>query len=297
LNKEALDIETQLRSLEQELHAIRRIRQELEVDNARDGSATAGQGLEDVYTFVGEVRQALRAIKEVEDPSGLAEQHKTIQDQIRDIQSELAADRLRVASEDPMAAISKLIQEHAMFLELGHSDRIPSIDIRELNIRFERVNSEGRGKTDLLWEIGSGANWMGYHLATFLAIHEFLASHLRNPVPTFLVIDQPSQVYFPSDTYRETIEESDGEVKPDSEQLDASTGSSKYSDLVKTRKIFELLASVRNRPTFDLQVIVLEHADETTWVGLKDIVEKVRDWRSSGDRLIPPSWFGPGGGS
>ena len=42
---------------------------------------------------------------------------------------------------------------------------------------------------------------MCYHLATILGIHEFFhnlkKSGKKNYVPTFLVLDQPSQVYFP----------------------------------------------------------------------------------------------------
>jgi hypothetical protein len=41
--------------------------------------------------------------------------------------------------------------------------------------------------------IGSGENWLGYHLAAHLALHEHFRDHQR-PVPRFLFLDQPSQV-------------------------------------------------------------------------------------------------------
>ena len=65
----------------------------------------------------------------------------------------------------------------------------------------------------------------------------------------------------------------------------------RQSDLAKTRKIFELLANVQLRPTLNLQIIVLEHADERTWEGLDPIVTKVCDWRWSGEKLIPSEWL------
>lgn len=45
---------------------------------------------------------------------------------------------------------------------------------------------------------------MGYHLATLLALQgAFLKRGSSNPVPTFLIIDQPSQFYFPGETFDE----------------------------------------------------------------------------------------------
>jgi hypothetical protein len=50
-----------------------------------------------------------------------------------------------------------------------------------------------------LQRIGSAANWIGYHLATHLALHQFFVENDR-PVPRFLMIDQPTQAFYPSDT-------------------------------------------------------------------------------------------------
>jgi len=46
---------------------------------------------------------------------------------------------------------------------------------------------------------GSGENLLGYHLITLCALHEYFVKNKR-PVPGFLIIDQPSQVYFPKNT-------------------------------------------------------------------------------------------------
>jgi len=50
-----------------------------------------------------------------------------------------------------------------------------------------------------LQRIGSAANWIGYHLATHLALHQFFVES-GLPVPRFLMIDQPTQAFYPSDT-------------------------------------------------------------------------------------------------
>lgn len=272
--------------MEQRLFATRRIRQELEIDSRPQVGVSAGQRLEDVFGFVGEVRQALKAIKEVEDSGGLSEQHKRLVQQVKELREQLDLYRQRITSDDPVRVIGELMQEHAEFLGLGHTDLVPTIDTRELNVLFCPLNASENRHGEFLWEIGSGANWMGYHLAALLALHEYFAKRgQENPVPNFIVIDQPSQVFFPSDTFRETVEvstQSSGLGKPVRDRS---------SDLAKTHRMFDLLVRVRTRTPLDLQIIVLEHADETTWTGLENVVEKVRDWRSSGDKLIPAAWI------
>lgn len=39
-------------------------------------------------------------------------------------------------------------------------------------------------------------NWVGYRLTGYLALPHFFIEHAR-PVPSFIVLDQPSQAFFP----------------------------------------------------------------------------------------------------
>ena len=52
----------------------------------------------------------------------------------------------------------------------------------------------------IFWEIGSGANWLAYHIAMTLALQKFFLGEPHHSVPGLLVYDQPSQVYFPKRT-------------------------------------------------------------------------------------------------
>ncbi|MCU6428858.1 DUF3732 domain-containing protein [Enterobacter sichuanensis] len=54
-----------------------------------------------------------------------------------------------------------------------------------------------------LHEMGSGANWLACHLSLFLSILYILSTEKKSCIPTFLFLDQPSQVYFPSGFYDE----------------------------------------------------------------------------------------------
>jgi hypothetical protein len=163
------------------------------------------------------------------------------------------------------------------------------LDERELNLRFEHEGAKG---ADFLWEIGSGENWMAYHLAALLALHGiFLARSQNNPVPTFLVIDQPSQVYFPSDTFEQVITGEDvlgaGAASPDADRRRRR----RLSDLESTQKIFASLARAHNAFGARLQIIVLDHADRHAWGGIEGVTE-VANWRGDADFLIPAHWIG-----
>jgi hypothetical protein len=117
-------------------------------------------------------------------------------------------------------------------------------------------------------EIGSGFNWVGYHLAVYLALHRFFVEHDR-PVPRFVLIDQPSQAFFPPDHPAGDLDELDD------------------TDRAQTLELYDLMHREVTRHQGALQLIVLDHADfEEAWFQ-ESIVER---WRG-GQALIPTTWF------
>jgi uncharacterized Zn finger protein (UPF0148 family) len=50
-----------------------------------------------------------------------------------------------------------------------------------------------------LSEMGSGANWLACHLSLFLGLHKQFAANPKCSIPSFIFLDQPSQVYFPKE--------------------------------------------------------------------------------------------------
>lgn len=148
-----------------------------------------------------------------------------------------------------------------------------------MTLKFHKENSEIK---EFLWEVGSGENWMGYHISTFLALHEYFSNQDNSHIFNFLVIDQPSQVYFPT-------------AVSGYNELDNLSGKS-YSDnfnrnhdLNATKRIFEMLEFGLKRSDYKYQIIVLEHADQSIWGDLENIVE-VRNWKGLEDGLIPKHW-------
>jgi hypothetical protein len=126
-----------------------------------------------------------------------------------------------------------------------------------------------------LWEIGSGANWLSYHVAAMIGLHELFLSQPGNPVPSFLVLDQPSQVYFPRTLAREA-----------SEGHDPTLGD---EDVAAVRKVFVTLAEGTNANE-GLQIIVLDHAGEDVWGDIDLHVVDV--WRNR-RALVPTTWLDP----
>ena len=119
---------------------------------------------------------------------------------------------------------------------------------------------------------------MGYHLSVMFALHEHFLTLKHNFVPSFILIDQPSQVYFPKDVPKGV----DG-IKTFAEFESHS------DDLTQTRKIFKAAADSVERTKNRLQVIIVEHAPEITWQGI-DNIHKVDEW--IGEKgLIPIEWI------
>jgi hypothetical protein len=97
-------------------------------------------------------------------------------------------------------------------------------------------------------------------------------------VPNFIILDQPSQVYFPK---RLATKESDTDVDYASSMND--------EDIIAVHKVFETLSSVVNSSGGMLQILVLDHASENAWGNIEGI-NLVEEWRE-GKKLVPLSWL------
>ena len=122
-----------------------------------------------------------------------------------------------------------------------------------------------------LRNIGSGENWVGYHVSTHLALHHFFLSQNR-PVPRFLMLDQPSKAHFQSDRPTDAAA---SYVDPDRKAV---------------RNMFKLFADYTNELQGGVQLIVIDHANYTDATWFTDAV--VHDWRE-GRKLIPSDWLTP----
>ena len=275
-----LDVERQalrqtLREKEAQLNATRNERLAIE-DKDRE-QAQRRQDLSQAYFFAGRLKQALENYLPSERQSKMVDRLAECQRQMEILRKEVDPSQIKKRFAAAQESISRLIEKYAEGLLLEHRAENVSLDTKELTLKF---NGTG-GRTDFLFEVGSGQNWVGYHLATLFSLHEFLVGRADNPVPTFLIVDQPSQVYFPESSWVSL----EGEpIHPD--------GTSISEDIKGVQRIFGQMKSFFDRTHRQIQIIVTEHAGEITWKGVEDSVHLVGNWRDHReDYLIPSSWI------
>jgi Protein of unknown function (DUF3732) len=116
--------------------------------------------------------------------------------------------------------------------------------------------------------MGSGENWVGYHVLAHLGLHKWLRQK-RRPVPAFVIFDQPSQAHYPPE-----------------KDIDGSLALLKDEDQAAVHQLFRLMADVAAELAPELQIIILDHADlKEPWFDAT-VVER---WRG-GTKLVPDSW-------
>jgi hypothetical protein len=153
--------------------------------------------------------------------------------------------------------------EWARGLELEHSKFPLRLDLKKLTI----VADTADGPVPM-GRMGSGENWVGYHLIGHLALHEWFTKRSR-PVPRFLFLDQPSQVYFPPE-----------------KDVDGSLGMLDADDRHAVLRMFRFVFDVVEAISPGLQVVITEHADINEAWYQEAVVAR---WRR-GVKLVPEEW-------
>lgn len=274
LDVEKHNLRHSLREMEAQLKAIRDKR--LAIEDRNREQAEKRQTLSQIYYFAGQLAQALDNYTE----SGNSELRKKLDEcmlRITFLAPYVDQAEINKRSDAALEAIARLMTFYATGLQLEHRAENVALDTKELTVKFNGL----KGRTDFLWEVGSGQNWVGYHLAALFAMHEFLIGRTDSPVPSFLVIDQPSQVYFPESSWHSS----------DKKPL-YSVSSDISEDIKGVQRIFGQLKAFFDRTEGKVQIIVTEHAGEITWDAVKDSINIVGNWRGEKeDYLIPKSWL------
>lgn len=273
LDQELAVLRQELRDLEGAISKVRQKRKYLE--NSSNALAAQRQRVRQIYLFVGRVEQALENVSASRNVDKLREEVKILSDKISELKKHLDPLKQRDRINAAVDKVSAKIADYARLLKLEHATENVRLNTRELTLQFKPLS----GRTDFLWEVGSGQNWVGYHVAGLLALHEHFISLNQNPVPRFLVIDQPSQVYFPEAW--PTMEKAPGEPS----KQDGS------SDIDGVRRIFSALSKFFDVVAGQFQIIVTEHAGSITWDGIAN-VHLVGNWRQGHDEfLVPAAWI------
>lgn len=177
--------------------------------------------------------------------------------------AELDPDEDREQLHSRLNIIGRTMTQLAERLGLEHVEDGVRLDLANLTV----VTDTSDGPLPLQ-RIGSAANWIGYHLATHLALHKYFVENER-PVPHFLMIDQPTQAFYPSDTAKDI-------------------GAVNDADREAVLAMFQVMRDVVNELAPRMQIIVSDHADLKDQDWFQDAIEHY--WRG-GIKLVPVDWI------
>lgn len=257
------DVETQATAARTEMRAIEQAIDGLE---AARQQVTTGRRFAERQAFLqGRVAHYLETLRTSDDDALalLRGRVRRAQSAVEQLEGQLDQDDEREQLLSRLLAIGGDMTLWADRLALEHSGTSVRLDPRRLTVVADTPSGPAP-----LNQIGSAANWIGYHLVAHLALHKFFVEQER-PVPRFLMLDQPTQAYYPSDVTRE------------------SGFPANDADRAAVQSIFELLADVASLLDSRLQIIVCDHANlPDRW--FQDAV--IENWRD-GRRLIPDEWL------
>lgn len=174
--------------------------------------------------------------------------------------------------EDKYKAANKYLarQMNIICNKLDFEDELKPIDLHFDLRNFSFYHKFGNTNITLS-EMGSGANWLACHLSLFLALLSVICRAQNGHIIPLLVIDQPSQVYFPN-----------GNEWNDGNHMD--------ENIVQVTNIFEIIAEavehIFKKTNVCPQIIVLEHADnlKLNKYNFESFVRK--RWKKDGEKLI-----------
>ncbi len=199
----------------------------------------------------------------VSPDGGLLHRLNEVRAQVSELQQALDGSTSEERLATALNLVGRDLTAYAAQLGLEHGENPLRLDIKRLTV----IADTDAGPLALA-QMGSGENWVGYHVAAHLSLHKLFRRRNR-PVPGFLMLDQPSQAHYPP--------EKDNEGKLD-ELAD--------EDQAAVHQLFALLHEYTQKLEPRMQIIVADHVELLDGWFRECIVERWRD----GIALVPQSW-------
>ncbi|MGO9445177.1 MAG: DUF3732 domain-containing protein [Thiobacillaceae bacterium] len=224
-----------------------------------------------VERFIGNLENALKLHQRLGEDAELRTEIAQLRERMRQLQEELRRENVEDRKRRALLVVNNNAARLIPRLDCERPDDPVSLETDDLTIKVTGTNRE-----DYLSEIGSGSNWLSYHIAMMLALQQFFLTLEHSPVPSFLVLDQPSQVYFPK---KLVVRQGEDVEEPRLQD----------EDIVAVHKAFEVMGDVVAAAKGRLQVIVLDHAPREVWGDVPNVVA-FEEWRD-GVKLVPTEWI------
>lgn len=214
---------------------------------------------------LGRIALYVESAGELEEASALQQDLDTIEAKIGALEGRVGVERTAEQMDSALSVIAQDVTAFARALQLEHSGSPVRLDLRRLTV----VADTPEGPVSMA-DMGSGENWVSYHIAAHLALHKLLVARGR-PVPRFLFLDQPSQVYFPAER----------------DIGDGGAATLSDADREAVTRMFKVIAEFADELAPHFQMVVTEHADlKETWYQ-----QAVRERWRDGEKLIPVEWL------
>ena len=253
-------LEAQMVELDRRVGQLEHERLSIEGDAGSLALADGGPTLADVSRFVG----ALEPLLGLKDHLiQLAQDRQTadvMRGEVHAMREQLASQSFEELFEGLAHDVNEYLAYHAVTMGLSHQEYPPTLALDSLSLKLG-VPTGRKVANRRVDQVGSARNWMGYKVALHLALHELFDRYPDGPVPSLLVIDQPSAV-------------------------DSSSDAPGIKSL--STRVFEALAHLAQ--LCRVQIIVLEGMAEPSYLFL-DEVKIVEEWpieRRTG--LVPYEW-------
>jgi hypothetical protein len=261
-------IEHAIGTLEKRLHevhqALTKNRTQMEAVRAVNAALSEAQADSARKAHVlGRISLYLESMPDVPDTKELEEQAESLRAKCQQMEEELSDERVQEQLTSITSRLAERMTEWARLIELEHSSSPLRLDLKKLTVVADTLD----GAVPMV-RMGSGENWVGYHIIAHLALHQWFVQRSR-PVPHFLFLDQPSQVYFPPE-----------------KDVDGSMGLVSDDDRLAVSRMFKLIFKAVAEVAPGLQVIMTEHADLTEDWYSEAVTER---WRR-GLKLVPEDW-------
>lgn len=191
---------------------------------------------------IGRISLFLERLLPNEDLARLEMDNRRLCAKVKQLEEQIGADDSDERLASILNNISTQITQYIQKFQAEFKDFPARLSLQQLTVIFDRPE-----RPVPMSRSGGGENHLAYHLSALLALHMFAAKNNR-PIPNFLLIDQPTQVYFPSE---QVYKDADGSVQRT--EADA--------DLDAVRRLFELLLKFTKEDVPGFQLIVTEHAN------------------------------------
>lgn len=254
LNRRLLELQGSLAQNRAEMEAVRS--KDSKLQESQDDAARKAH-------IIGRISLYAESLPELPNTLALEEEAKNLRLKCVELELELSDEAVKERVDSIISILSQRMSRWAVDLGLEHSNFPLRLDIKKLTV----VADTSEGPTPMS-KMGSGENWVGYHLIAHLALHQWFIEKDR-PVPRFLFLDQPSQVYFPAEKV-----------------IDGSPSLVSENDRLAVSRMLKLVFDAVSEVSPELQVIITEHADlDSDWYQ-SAVIER---WRG-GLKLVPENW-------